>query len=499
MKSVAHTPDVPPGVEAIPQRRWVRLGVSFLALGAGAWVFGPRADPDGWWVHGLFCVTGLALAAPTLLLAFRRGFVIVLTDHRMIFLASFTLYFLFGAALLAFGPEREAESALSFYPIGPSDALRADAVNGLGFGLALLVSATSRGRALARLTAGVAGQVSRLPATWVIGSFLLIGASATLYRLPFDLGLRPGFPSGFVRTLGQLSLVAIFMAVASRGAHERMLRFFGILLAFVLSLAGVLQFMKSEALMPAVALTAGLAMRYGSRRVLPVGLLVLVLTYVSLGNLVDYGRVSVGLANNASTLVERWAYLKDGWANASEIAGGRGYAYWGRLCYVPTQAASLDFQDQDNGGDGLELIPWVAVPRFLAPNKPQITRMFTELNEKISGSNLSSTAPGIFASGYYHGGWFGMILASVLCGWILAQTSAIARVIYVKRAVLLVPLAMLGMFIAFRIDGDFVPDYLGAFMFVLYPLAGAAVWLRLFGIGRLGRPRRSETVDRPAW
>jgi hypothetical protein len=58
---------------------------------------------------------------------------------------------------------------------------------------------------------------------------------------------------------------------------------------------------------------------------------------------------------------------------------------------------------------------------------------------------------------------------------------------------------MLGMFIAFRIDGDFVPDYLGAFMFVLYPLAGAAVWLRLFGIGRLGRPRRSETVDRPAW
>jgi hypothetical protein len=55
------------------------------------------------------------------------------------------------------------------------------------------------------------------------------------------------------------------------------------------------------------------------------------------------------------------------------------------------------------------------------------------------------------------------------------------------------------MFIAFRIDGDFVPDYLGAFMFVLYPLAGAAVWLRLFGIGRLGRPRRSETVDRPAW
>jgi hypothetical protein len=169
------------------------------------------------------------------------------------------------------------------------------------------------------------------------------------------------------------------------------------------------------------------------------------------------------------------------------------------LCYTPTQAASLDFQDQDNGGDGLELMVWVAVPRFLAPNKPQITRMFTELNEKISGSDLSATSPGIFASGYYHGGWFGMVLVSVLCGWILAQTSAIARAIYFQRAVLLVPLAMVGMLIAFRIDGDFVPDYLGAFMFILYPLVGAAVVLWIFGIGGIGRRTRSETADRPAW
>lgn len=486
-------------VDDIPRRRWVRLAWAFLALGASAWLLGPRADPDRWWMHGWFCGIGLALAIPTLAQAFRRGFAVVLTDHRLIFLASFSLYFLFGASLLAVGPEREAEMALSFYRIGPSDAMRADAVNGLGFGLALLVSALSRGRVLSRLTSGVAEQVGRLPTTWVIGSFLVIGASATLYRLPFDLGLRPGFPSGLVRTLGQLSMVAIFLAVASRGPHERTLRFFGALLTFVLAAGGALQFMKSEALIPLVALTAGLAMRFGSRRVLPVGLTLIIVMYVSLGNLVDYGRVSVALSANASTLGERWSYLKDGWHNANEIVGTGGYAYWGRLCYTPTQAASLDFQDQGNGGDGLELIKWVAVPRFLAPNKPQITRMFAELNEKISGSDLSSTAPGIFASGYYHGGWFGMVLASVLCGWILAQTSAIARAIYVHRAVLLVPLAMLGMFIAFRIDGDFVPDYLGAFMFVLYPLVGAAVLVRILGIGGIGRRQRSETVDRPAW
>ena len=112
---------------------------------------------------------------------------------------------------------------------------------------------------------------------------------------------------------------------------------------------------------------------------------------------------------------------------------------------------------------------------------------------------MSSTAPGIFASGYYHGGWFGMLLASVLCGWVLAQTSAVARAIYTERAVLLVPLAMLGMFIAFRIDGDFIPDYLGAFMFVVYPIAGAALIVRLLGRGGVDHPTRSEPIDRPAW
>lgn len=486
-------------VEAIPMERWQRLGAAYLVLGAAAWLFQSSAGPDRWWVHGLFCGIGMMLALPMLFQVFRRDFAVVMTDHRLIFLAAFSLYFLFGASLLAIGPERDAESALSFYPIDPDDAMRADAVNALGLGLALLVSARSRGRRLYRLASGVAAEFSRVSPTAIIVVFLVIGASATLYRLPFDLGLRTGFPSGSIRQLGQLSLVAIFLAVATRGKHEKVLRLFGIVLAIVLAAGGTLQFMKSEALLPIVAMTAGLAMRYGSRKVLPLGLALIVSVYVGLGNLVDYGRISVVIAANASTLGDRWAYLQDAWTNASTVSRSEGYLYWGRLCYTPTQVASLDFQDQGDGGDGLELIPWTVVPRFLAPNKPQMTRMFAELNEKISGSDLSSTAPGIFASGYYHGGWFGMVLASALCGWILAQTSAIARAIYMHRAVLLVPLALLGMFIAFRIDGDFIPDYLGAFMFMLYPIVGAAVVLRLLGIRASTPEAEPTTADRPAW
>jgi len=483
-------------IEAIPRRHWIRLAFAYFVLGAGALVFAPRADVEAWWVHGLWCVVGLLVAAPTLWHVFRTGFAVVLTDHRLVFLAAFSLYFLFGASLPVFGPERQVVNSMSLYPTDPGDALRVDAVNALGFGVALLASAVSRGTWLGTQAGRVAAHVGRVPAHWVVGLFLLLGAGATSYRISFDLGLREGAVSGSVRALAQLSLVAIFMASSSRGLHERTLRWLGVSLAALLALVGALQFMKSEAILPIVALTAGLALRFGSRKILPVGLAVLVAAFLVLGNLVKYGRDSVGTSSGPSTLADRWSYLQEGWSSTRYLDESEEYGYWSRLCYVPTQVASLDFQDLGEGGDGLRLMWWVFVPRVLAPNKPQITAMFGELNEKITGSAASANAPGIFVSGYYHGGWWGVWLASVVCGWILAQTSAIARATHRHQAALMVPFSLLGMFIAFRIDGDFIPDYLGVFMFVLYPLLAVAflLWVR-----ESGRRARSGQAEQTAW
>jgi len=468
-----------PMIEMIPRRQWRQLAVAYVGLGAVAWWWSSRAPVDAWWPHGLWCAVGLLCALPTLATV-RRGFSVVLTDHRLVFLAAFALYFLFGAALLSVGPEAQVLSSLSLYPIGPRDALRVDAVNGLGFGLALGVSALSRGRWLGAQATSLATHVSRLSSVRVIGTFLVAGSAATLYLLPFDIGLRDGATSGLVRTIGQLSLVAILLAVSVRGKYERALRFFGFGLALLLMFVGALRLMKSEILLPVAALTAGLALRFGTRRVLPVGLAVLVAGYMLLGNVVNYGR-SAAFYSTGTSFTERWEYLLRGWEESRNLPENQEYGYWSRLCYVPTQAASLDFFDEGQGGNGMTLLPWVFVPRFLAPEKPQMTLMFAELNAKITGSDLSSTAPGVFASGYYHGGWWGLLLASVVCGWIVAQTSAIARVVYAQRAALMTPLSLLGMFIAFRIDGDFIPDYLGNFIFILYPLVGAALVSLLAG------------------
>ncbi len=471
-----------PMIETIPRRRWIRLAVTYFLLGASALWYSPKAGNTEWWAHGLWCVLGFVVALPTLMYAFRRGFSVVLTDHRLMFLAMFSTFFLIGASLLAFGSDRLIQGNLGLYPIGPGDALRVDAVNGLGFGIALLTSALSRGRWLGNQAGRIAIQVSQVSPTGAVVAFLVIGTAATIYRLPVDLGLQVFYVPAIIRNLGQLSLVAIVLAASSRGRHERALRCFGVALTLLLVPVGALRLMKSEILMPVAALFFGLALRFGSRRVLPLGLTVLTIGYLMLGNVVNYGRG--GMFNESSTLIERWSYLREGWQNAENLPESQRYNYWGRLCYVPTQAASLDFQDEGRGGNGMQIMWWVFVPRFLAPNKPQMTAMFGELNEKITGTDTSSNSPGIFAGGYYHAGWWGVWLASGICGWILAQTSAIARAIYAVEATILLPFALLGLFIASRIDGDFVPDYLGPFMFILYPLLAAALVLSVAGSKR---------------
>ncbi len=466
----------PQHLDVIPRAYWVKIAIAFFVMGVWALWMGPSYHADEWWVHGVWCFVGLAVAVPTLVRVVRLDFAQVLTDHRLMFLSSFSLYFLFGSAMLTYGSELEVGAVLGHFPIGTPEALRVDGINAVGFSMALLTAALSRGTWLGAQAAKTAAVVSRLPATRVITTLLVLGGGAAYYLLTFDLGWRQGIPAGLFRNLAQLVLVAIFLAVSHRGERERILRLFGVLVALGLAFTSTLMFSKSGALLPLAALVAGLAMRYGSRRVLPLGLVMLAGGFFILGNLTIQSRIT-SYSSYTMSMVERVVTVFDAWALSSDLEEEDEYSYWGRLCYVPTAAAGLAFYDEGNGGDGFQLMWWVAVPRFLAPQKPQITKTSVELYEKITGYTTSSDGQGIFASGYYHGGWFGLVFASVVCGWIVAQTSAIARAIYLGGALLMLPLSLLGLFIAFRIDGDFVSDYLGAFMFILYPILAAALFV----------------------
>lgn len=473
----------------VSRRIWLGLGAAYLGLGSIAWALGRTAGSDDWWLHGLWCIAGLALSLPVLGYMFRGGFRAVLVDHRIVFLAAFSLYFLFGAALLAIGPEVQVEAAQRYYPIDAAEALRVNAVNGIGFGLALLAATLARGRWLGARAAQAAAAVAGTPRVLIIVLFLLLGLLASGYVLWFDLAGNEGFVPGILRSASRFSLVAIFLAAAHGGRGEVGLRVAGAVLAGMLAIGGALQFSKTDALMPVAAFVAGSALRFGLRNVLPVGLTLLVAGYLVLGDLAIFGRAVIGYRGVAS-VAERWQILQDSWQATRGLGEEEQYGAWARLCYTPPQAAALNYRDAGDGGDGFRLLPWILVPRVVAQDKPEITKTGREFNAKVTGSETSSTGQGIFASGYYHGGPWGFMLASVLCGWILAQSSAISRAIIARRALLLLPLCLLGLYIAFRIDGDFVADYAGAFVFILYPILVIAFVASATGLRQRGHSLR---------
>lgn len=457
---------------AVPRTLWVRLGLAFTGLGALAWWLDASIAPDAWWLHGMWCFVGLAVAFSTLVKMFRVPFKVVLCEHRLMFLASFSLYFLFGALLLAIGPANQIDDSLRYYPITARDAMRVNAINGLGLGVALLTSWASSGRWLGTSARRAAALLSGVPASLAITLFLVVGAAAYVYVLSFDLEFHEGVVPGIVRALAKLSLAAILLAAGSRGRGEHWLRAFSIALTLILVVGGTLQFNKTEVLIAIAALTAGLSLRFSSRWMVPAGLTLVVVVYLVLGSLAMAGRMAV-VYEGVRTLPERWDIVYDEWSRLLNPTDAERYGSWARLSYTVPQAAALDLWDDGRGGDGFALIGWVLVPRVLAEDKPEITRTGRDFNDKIIGrEGASSTGQGIFASGYYHGGWVGLVLASVLCGWIIAQTTAIARAIVNADAQLLYPFCLLGLYIAFRIDGDFVSDYVGAFVFILYPILG---------------------------
>lgn len=455
---------------------WARLGAFYLALGALAWGLGPSTGPDDWWIHGLWCLAGLAGALPVLIQTLRVPFAVVLSEHRLMFLAAFSFYFLFGAALLAFGPDSQIEEALRYYPVTAPDAMRVNAVNGLGFGLALCTSSMVCGNWIAAITGRCIALLSPVPTFIAVCLFLLVGSVAYVYTLSFDLGLHEGVVPGIVRALGKLSLAAVLVATAYRGAGESWLRALAVLLVAVLTAGGLLQFNKTEVLVAIGAFMAGLALRFNTKWLVPAGVALIATTLPLLGALTAEGRTAVN-REGVRTLAERWNVVRDEGARILAHASSQQYGWWNRLSYTVPQVAALDFQDAGQGGNGFSVIGWTLIPRIVDADKPEMTITGRDFHAKITGQARadSSTGQGIFASGYYHGGWWGLAFASIICGWIVALTSSMSRAIISTNTLLLFPFCLLGLYIAFRIDGDFVSDYVGSFMFIAYPILALSI------------------------
>lgn len=460
--------------------RWVTLSMIMIGLGLLALLIYPTVSPSGWWVHGAWCLAAFVTIGWTLARVLREGPTAILTDHRVMFAGAFLLYFVIGAALPSFASEALAAHALRYYAVTPAQALWIDALNSIGLGLAIFAATLSTSRSVRAMSRQVAGRASGIPPEALVAAFALIGAVATWVTLGVDLGSRVGVVAGTWRTAANLILVAIVLGASDGGKRRLLVHTFAVLLTICEATLGLLMLNKGKVLLAIGALTLGMALRGQSKKVLVIGALLLALTFGAIGGVVQYGRNTVA-AQGPTGLAGRAAILARGFELIYSPSSADDYSAWSRLCYLSPQNAARDLYDAGRGEDVLRLIPWVFVPRVIAPEKPVITAVGRELQTAITGNTLSATSSGIFVEGYYGAGWMGWFSFSIVCGLILAQTSAVAQVAFRERTMVLVPFVLLGLKTAFRIDGHFASDYLGSFVIVLYALALLAVGLPALG------------------
>lgn len=466
---------------------WWRPGVAILGLGVLALVWQGFVRDDEWWVLGAFIIASGLVLLPAIRRALRRGVQKVLADHLLVLAGAFLVYYVIGALLIPFGPRDQAENALLYYSVDARLAMRVTAANCIGFGLALVFGSLVRRNWVSRWARTAIGIGRSIPQEWVIVLFLLVGGASSFYVLMFDIGMGSGeVVYGLLRTMSRLLLVAIMVAAANRGRSSFWLLLIAIVLAVLQAIGGLLLLSKSSVLLPLLALIAGLGWRLGIRRVIVPGFAVLLAVFLLIDDPVAATRNISGLRGPVD-LGERIALLREGVLRPSDFAQGTHNNPWTRFCYLPSQGAALDFYDTGQGGDDFSRLGWAFVPRFLFPTKPIMTSSGMEFHYKIRGNENSSTGQGVFVNGYYNLGWWGVIAVGIAVGCILAWTSAIAAEVYRADALLWLPMALLGSFMAFRIDGHFLADYWGPFVFLGYAVLGGVVMKTLFGRHRASR------------
>jgi hypothetical protein len=430
--------------------------------------------PDDWLVPGIFILASGAILLPGLLRCLRRSTQEVLADHLFMLVAAFMVYFVAGALLIPFGPREQTEYALSYYWIDAPLAMRATAANCIGLGLALFSASLVGQRWVSGLARAAVGLGQNIPQKWVMAAFLFLGGASSLYLLPFDTGLRPGeVAPGILRTMSSLLLVLIMVAAAYRGRWSAGSLLLAIALTLTEALVGLLLLIKSAVLLPMMALLAGLAWRLGIRRVVVPGVVALLAVFFLIGDATMAGRNFYGLEDWVEVdWSDRIAFLRNGLSGERDPRLGGQYQTWSRFCYLPAQGAAIDFYDADRGGEDHHLLGWAFLPRFLFPDKPALTASAAEFHTKITGAVGTFTGQGVFVNGYYNLGWWGVLAVGVAVGCMLTWTSAFAVEVFQSRALVWLPMALLGSFMAFRVDGTFLTDYWT--MFVLFGYAAVA-------------------------
>lgn len=460
-------PDVfaPPAEHAL---HWWAPGLLLLMLGISAYGASNQSSADQWGLLLIFLLLNAAAILPCCLIALSLGPDQVLSNHILVLAVFYALYFIGGGLLLPLGSTEEVDYALTYYNASPAAALEVAGLNALGMGVAMLASEFAPRNTFLRIAGTASNFGERIPFGWTVLIFVVIGAVAYINVLSFDWDPQVDMVTpGIWRSLSNLLLAAIFLLAAFEGPNRRMAQLIAITLTCVMGCIGLIILNKTQALLPLVALFAGIGRRTGFKPLAVPATILLLGIFLLISGPINTVRNIYG-ASSYISFENRLNGLIGGLKNSAVKSVETDYYPWARFCYIPSQSAAVSLYRNGQGSSDYDNIPWVFVPRFLFPEKPILTSAGQNLHYDLTGFRNSSTGIGIFVDGFYNLGVVGVLLSGALTGLILGCTSAFAQGVLQRRVALLIPLALSGSYMAYRIDGYLLGDFIGPFVQLLY-------------------------------
>lgn len=447
-------------------RHWRIFGCQLIVLGLLALLLSTVAMPEDMYLHTSFCVIGLLLVMLNLNPLREADLGTVLVEHRILFTVSFSLYYLLGALVVSGLSDDNFDIVFYRYRIDADDALYIDAINAIGMGLALFFSALYRPQFLPKLAKSATRKSTSFDNFSVVPIFLVVGGSSFIY-VQLNDWVFGEMISGSFRMLSNLLLLCILMGMMYKGRYDRAVWCSSAALTIIMFIFGLLGFQKFAMFMPIMVFFVGWGIRTNSFRYFFGGFILVAILFNISGGPIQFARITLSDINNQS-ISERLDLFRSGLNAAGELDVRSNYLAVARFNYMHEQSGAIDFYDSGDGSSDWTKIPWVFVPRFVYPNKPSLTSSGTEFYYKMTGNLGTSYAAGIFGDGYYNAGWLGVIFWSIIGGLIIAQNSAIARVIISSKSFIFLPIVLVSLIIAFRIDGTLLADYIGMFMYGMY-------------------------------
>ena len=457
--------------------------MSFLALGLAALGASAFTGRESWNVLGLFAMTGLVIIFARIWKLFRRGQEEIIANVFLTFTLAFAIFFLFSPLLHVIGPKDQADLARSWFPVNADQAVYLIGANLIGFGLALCLGETVQWR---RFSALLVRQFKGLPEGQPHRTALLllgVGLVFKGYVLYNDLVLDKVI-SGLFRIGSMMAPAGIFLYLYKVGPKLSLTLLIALLTMLLFAFTGLIEFSKTEMLMPLLAVMGGLlAQRVTLIRLIICGVIVgAILVVLQPLNLAARNE---SLRLETPTYKERLDIFKA--VVSGDLVVPETMGTWARLDYTSPQQAAVYLYRNGEGGKDTRKIFWAFLPRFLFPKKPLITGAATEFTYKIRGFDTSATAVGVFINGFYNFGWLGLIFVSLTVGLILSWFQAVLIAARVSGSIILLCVGLFGHMTALFISGSYLANFLSPFVTMLYLIMGLT-----FALSQL-RPHRSPS------